>query len=346
VDATGTRGQELTLDEHQALAKDLHAQLAVDPTISYKVNLTGGEPFFREDIIEIIRAYRQAGFAVTMSTNALLIREEHLLTLAEMEVDLSISLDGARKASHEMIRGEGTYEPTIMTIQSLVRSGIKVAVNTLLHEGNINELEEIISLNQELGCNGFNPINLVQLGRACDSHLTRASETQVFRHIAAYLKLHPECNHLFSFSSLFSSIGAALLTGVACESCGIGNRPCVYIDEVGNIYPCPNTQRPEFLMGNIRQGPLAQCVAKEHPVLTSLREIKVDCMNPKCASCDVRYFCGGDCRGETHNVTGDIRAPYVACSDRHDSIVELMWIVAENPDLFEERSAEYERHIP
>ena len=55
----------------------------------------------------------------------------------------------------------------------------------------------------------------------------------------------------------------------------------------------------------------------------------------------MRLFCGGDCRGETFNVTGDLRAPYVACQDRHDSIVELMWVVAEHPEMFEQRANEF-----
>jgi len=95
------------------------------------------------------------------------------------------------------------------------------------------------------------------------------------------------------------------------------------------------------LLGNVRRSSLADCVSINHHVLAKLRELKVSTLNPICSACDVRFFCGGDCRGETYNVTGDLKAPYVACSDRHDSIIELMWIVAENPNLFETRASEY-----
>ena len=139
-------------------------------------------------------------------------------------------------------------------------------------------------------------------------------------------------------------MGAALYSGITCESCGIGNRPCVYIDEGGDGYPCPNTQNKIFLLGNITKDSIGKCVDFNHSILQELRKLNVNSMNEKCKECDVRYFCGGDCRGETFNVTGDIKAPYVACEDRHASILELMWIVAENPDLFEERAEEYVRN--
>ena len=341
VDASGSRGQELTLAEHEALARDLIACFAVDPRVTYKVNLTGGEPFMNPDILGIISAYASAGFDINMSTNGLMLDERDIKHLHDLNVTPSVSLDGATALTHERIRGRDTFQPVLDQIKRMVDAGIRVGINSLIHSGNFHELEDIIALVNRLGCSGFNPINLVQLGRACDSALQRVSEVEIFKRISRYLATHPECQHLFAASSLFTSLGAALLAGILCESCGVGNRPCVYIDECGNVYPCANTQRVEFLLGNIRQTPLAECVRIDHPILERLRALSVDSLNPKCTACDVRYFCGGDCRGETFNVTGNLCAPYVACRDRHDSIVELMWIVAENPELFEVRASEY-----
>ena len=276
-----------------------------------------------------------------MSTNGLLIKDIDMDALAEMNVVLSVSLDGASPGIHDQIRGVGSWERVTEKIRRLVRSGVKVGINCLLHEGNFSELEQIVSLSHKLGCSGFNPINLVQLGRACRSNLCRVSEVKIFRRLANHLIQHPKERHLFNASSLFSSLGAALLAGITCESCGVGNRPCVYIDETGNVYPCPNTQREEFLLGNIRKVPLSECVRLDHPVLKRLRTLQVSTLNDKCASCDIRFFCGGDCRGETYNVSGSLYNPYVACEDRHDSIIELMWIVAEHPEFFKNRAEEY-----
>lgn len=333
--------EELKLADHFRLAEQINECLATDPKVKYRINLTGGEPFVRKNIISIIRAYRESSLEVAMSTNGLQIKDDQIPMLRELEVTLSVSLDGARADEHDAIRGEGTFSQVVEKISILLQNGIRVGINHLLHSGNVQSLEQTIDLAYQLGCTGFNPINLVQLGRACDSSLKRVSETEVFCRIANHLALYPEQLAMFQRTSLFSSMGAALLSGITCVSCGVGNRPCVYVAPEGDIYPCANTQRPEFRLGNIHETPLKTILREDHPVIAGLRGLNVSTLNPICGECDVRLFCGGDCRGETYNVTGDLRAPYVACQDRHDSIVELMWIVAEHPELFEQRAGEF-----
>jgi len=337
----GQSQDDLSLEEHRLLAKQLRLCLAIDSQKIYKINLTGGEPFMRHDILGIIRVYNQAGFAVNMSTNAMLIKPKQMIALRELGVTVSVSLDGATSATHDAIRGCGAWKKVTRKIRMLIKIGVRVGINHLLHEGNFGELEKVIAFTHRLGCSGFNPINLVQLGRACQSTLKRVSETQVFQHLVDHLIKNPKHQHLFRASSLFSSLGAALLAGITCENCGVGNRPCIYVDAEGSIYPCPNTQREEFKLGDIRSQQLAECVRLDHPVLERLRSLHVSSLNQRCGACDTRFFCGGDCRGETYNVTGDLQAPYVACQDRHDSLIELMWIVAQHPFLFEERADEY-----
>lgn len=344
VDARGARGVELSAQEHRFIAKQIKKALAPNDRVGYQVNLTGGEPFIHPEVTDIISAYHEAGFRISMSTNALLIRQGHLDLLRKTDAALSVSLDGATPITHDMIRGNGTFEVTTHKVKWLAENGIKVGINSLVHSGNIHELGRIISLAHNLGCAAFNPINLVHLGRACQSNLERASEAEIFRSIADHLVKNHNQQPLFRKTSLFSSLGAALLGGIICASCGVGDRPCVYITSEGDVFPCTNTQHSPFLLGNIRQHSLAECLDNGHPVYVRLQSLDVDSLNHTCSQCDIRYFCGGDCRGETYNVTGNLRAPYVHCSDRHGSIIELMWIAAEHPELFEERSAEYVRN--
>lgn len=159
--------------------------------------------------------------------------------------------------------------------------------------------------------------------------------------MASHLEKHSEHLHLFSGTSMFSSLGSGIVAGISCLSCGIGNRPCVYVDSNGDVYPCANTQRPRFLLGNVLDQPLADCVRETHPVMQELQSLNVESLNGKCSSCSVRKFCGGDCRGETENVTGDLHAPYVHCADRFLSILELMAIATRHPEFFEQKASEY-----
>ena len=127
-------------------------------------------------------------------------------------------LDGACAESHDSLRGRGTFKKTISQIKKLRTSGVQVGINTLVHEQNFHELEQIISLAFDLGCSGVNPINLVQLGRACDSKLQRVSETEIFQRTSNHLEQHPEHLSLFRRTSMFASIGSAVLAGVSCHT--------------------------------------------------------------------------------------------------------------------------------
>jgi len=64
-------------------------------------------------------------------------------------------------------------------------------------------------------------------------------------------------------------------------------------------------------------------------------------MNDECPSCEVKYFCGGFCRGETYANTGDLNSPYVRCKEYKEGILEAMWELSANPDLYEEKAREF-----
>lgn len=344
VNAICTKGNELSVEKHAHLAIEIK-QVLTQGKSRYRVNLTGGEPFRRRDIMDVITVYHDASLDVGMSTNAMLIPETQMRKIASLAVPLSVSLDGAYPKSHDKIRGKGAFVIVKDKIRRLVQHGIRVGINYFLHRGNFGEIEETISLAHQLGCSGFNPINLVRIGRACKSGLKRVSEQELFVRLVKHLQIHPEHRYLFQRTSLFSALGAALQEGVLCMSCGVGKRPCIYVTPEGDVFPCPNMQHAEFRLGNVQSMSLSECINQSQSVCQKLTELRVDQLNKRCTSCDVRYFCGGDCRGETYSVTGSLTAPYPSCRDRHQSIIELMWIVAEHPELFTARSNEYAQNI-
>lgn len=77
------------------------------------VEITGGEPFLRSDIVEIVRAFRDSCrdlYVLTMPTNSLcsydivMKRLEEILAMGIPKVSVTISLDGYREL-HDKIRG-------------------------------------------------------------------------------------------------------------------------------------------------------------------------------------------------------------------------------------------------
>lgn len=112
---------ELTLDEIKEFAKK---------NTSFKwVELTGGEPFLRSDIVDIARAFAENSkdlYVLTMPTNSLCGRQmvldklSKILELGIPKVSITVSLDGYREL-HDKIRGiPGNYDKAISMFRDLM----------------------------------------------------------------------------------------------------------------------------------------------------------------------------------------------------------------------------------
>lgn len=76
--------------------------------------ITGGEPLLRRDILDIIDFAMAKLNNVVVVTNSLLLTDELIAELASREnLMIQVSLDGARRETHEYIRGKGTYDRAI-----------------------------------------------------------------------------------------------------------------------------------------------------------------------------------------------------------------------------------------
>ena len=73
----------------------------------------------------------------------------------------------------------------------------------------------------------------------------------------------------------------------------------------------------------------------------SLRKLNVNTINSQCAKCIVRYYCGGGCRGEAYYKFKDIKAPSPYCQDSKKTILDTMFILSENFEIFKEKAQAY-----
>jgi radical SAM protein with 4Fe4S-binding SPASM domain len=93
------KSREITLSEIEVLVADL-ARMGVK-----LVTLTGGEPFLRSDILEIISYIKAKGLQCNILTNGMLIKPSHAVELVRVGVDtITFSIDGPQDI-HDQIRG-------------------------------------------------------------------------------------------------------------------------------------------------------------------------------------------------------------------------------------------------
>jgi mycofactocin biosynthetic radical S-adenosylmethionine protein MftC len=133
---------------------------------------------------------------------------------------------------------------------------------------------------------------------------------------------------------------AGLSVNVKSHYCGTGTRGTYFISNTGNVYPCPNMRFNQFKLGSIREKSLKHIII-DNPIIEELKLLNVDTMNKQCQACDIKYFCGGFCRGETFSNKGDLYSPYVRCKDYREGILEAMWTLSENPQIVTQKTNEF-----
>ncbi len=107
------------------------------------LKITGGEPFIRRDIVEILD-YASKKMIVDVSTNASLITPEIVDKLNKIKLKMiHVSLDG-NKEEHESVRGKLTYDRTIKGLNALKSSKNKVRIGSVIHVNNQDNLENLV----------------------------------------------------------------------------------------------------------------------------------------------------------------------------------------------------------
>lgn len=118
------------------------------------IKFTGGEPFTRNDMIQILKYASELGFDMDISTNASLITNEIAQELKNINFPMvHVSLDGNNKYSHEYVRGENTFERTLRGIRYLTGNNVYTRIGTVIYKQNEDKLEEIVKLAIELKAN-------------------------------------------------------------------------------------------------------------------------------------------------------------------------------------------------
>ncbi|MCM8774229.1 MAG: radical SAM protein [Candidatus Omnitrophica bacterium] len=135
------------------------------------VMFTGGEPFLREDIFELINYSVNRRLKTEVVSNGALINKEMASRIINSGLqNIAISLDGAKESTHDLIRERGSFKKALDAITNLVmtkkrmNTGPQISVWTTIMKENVQELFEIIDLVKELGveCLVYHPVIVAQ----------------------------------------------------------------------------------------------------------------------------------------------------------------------------------------
>jgi len=241
-----TPGEEMASDEYRKLPGTLR-----------DVNVTGGEPFLRDDIVEIVRIINEVCGRprIVVSTNGFERRRimhaaPELMRLGR-NVGLAVSLDGIGE-KHDEIRGvEGGFEKALGTLKQLRTIGYRnVRVAFTAQRSNVKHLGAVYDLSRQFGYQFTTSV-----AQNSEFYFSTADNQTVDP-----LDLDGELRYVMRKELLSSSpkrwlrayfYNGVLRYNVARErllGCTAGSDS-FFMDPAGSVYPCLTLDRP---MGNLR----------------------------------------------------------------------------------------------
>ena len=117
------------------------------------VFFTGGEPFILEEIYDML-AYASARLPTTVLTSAVLLRGkrlDQLCAIANHNLTVQVSLDGARPEHNDPFRGQGSWARTVEGLRLLTSRGLRVCISTTETPANAAHIEELRAFVGALG---------------------------------------------------------------------------------------------------------------------------------------------------------------------------------------------------
>ncbi len=100
------------------------------------VNISGGEPFVRKDLKDIIEGIISNRMRFNITSNGTLITDEMAEFLATTKRCnfVQVSIDGSIPIVHDMFRGEGNFQKAINGIKILQKYNIPTTVRVTIHK--------------------------------------------------------------------------------------------------------------------------------------------------------------------------------------------------------------------
>ena len=245
----------------------------------YFTNITGGEPFIRDDLKDIVRELYKKSDRIVISTNGFFTDRIVDLCKEFPNVGIRISIEGLEQTNNEIRGLEDGFNRGYTTLKTLVNMGMKdVGFGMTVQDKNAPDLVALYNISDELGMefataslhNSFYFVesnNIIHdrlmvaknfedlINRLLESH----SPKKWFR---AYFN-HGLINYIFSQKRL-----------LPCDM----SFDTFFIDPFGDVMPCNGTKNKE-VMGNLNTQTWDELWSSE--AAEEVRK-KVRCCNRNC----------------------------------------------------------------
>lgn len=328
---------ELTTEEGKRLLDQL---ASYDPPRPIVV-LTGGDPFERPDLAELVAHGTAVGLHVSISPSVTprLIPQRLAELRAAGAHAVSLSLDGATAATHDGFRGvPGVYDATLVAAKQVREAGFRLQVNSTVTRGNVGELPALLRTVVQLDASLWSVFFLVPTGRGEQLESLTADEVEevlhwlhdVGDHVPLKTTEAPHFRRVALQRAAVDDLDAAFPPGPLRQQLRAdtvrllgslhgsrrGARPPLdvnaargfaFVDHLGAVHPSGFLP---FGAGSVRDQAFPH-LYRDAPLLRRLRD--PDLLGGRCGRCEFREVCGGS-RSRAFAVTGDPMAEDPSCA--------------------------------
>ncbi len=162
---------------------------------------SGGEPFLRDDFLDILTVVKKYNLKCGINTNAYFLDEDKARKLSDLNVELVIfSLFGPQDIHDRMTGIKGSYARVSKNIKFLCsrkNKNMRVILNCAICEDNIDHLEELPRIARTLGADAvkFEHLNFISLNELKEKKQHFLSDSKAFH---TYISDSPGLTTMFS----------------------------------------------------------------------------------------------------------------------------------------------------
>jgi SynChlorMet cassette radical SAM/SPASM protein ScmE len=289
------------------------------------VTLSGGEPFCRGDLAQILQGIVRNRMRFYIITNGTQIRDEIASYIASTKRcdGVQVSLDGSTPATNDPFRGEGSFTQAVQGIRILKKNGIPVSARVTVHKKNLLDLENVAGLLlDDLGLSHFSTNSTSYLGRcrfaAGDLQLDVQERSLAMQTLFQMKRRYPgrvtgsagplaDVELWLAMERARNGGTAGVPGGGYLSSCAMPSFQ-IAVRADGMLVPC--NQLPDMTLGRINRDALGE-IWRSHPDLQRLRKRRDIPLRrfSSCAACRYNRYCTGSCPAIALNSAGDAYSP-------------------------------------
>lgn len=222
--------------------------------------ISGGEPMLRDDIIDIVKYLKKSfkGY-ISLATN-LTYKINNLIEISKYVDSIDITLDGYNEETCSKYRGKGVFDIVDKNIDILKQYNSKISASMIVDDYSYLEINNFIEY---------------------------CKNKKIKHTFKRFLAIGRGSNKESFLQDKNNIVCMKLDEKLSINTCNAGLSQ-IFIDNKGNIYPCPLMINKNYFVGNVLDLSVEEIVINSNLVFNKVNE-KIE--NHRCKKCEFYVFC-------------------------------------------------------